>query len=69
MTEFLTPIETAHRLRCSPKLLSKMRQNGTGPKFTHVGHLVRYELPELNAWLVGRTYADTTQYVERSAVS
>jgi predicted DNA-binding transcriptional regulator AlpA len=48
----LTEGQTAEILGCSRALLRKWRRiKGGGPRFFKLGHLVRYSLRDLQAWL------------------
>lgn len=46
-----TTEEVAEFLHCSPATVSIWRTQGAGPRFIHVGRLVRYTEPDLLAWL------------------
>lgn len=56
MSRFLTTVEAAVFLKCSPRTLEKLRTiPGRGPKFRRMGNLkgaaVRYCIEDLTAWL------------------
>lgn len=47
-----TPEEVAAYLNDIPvKTLAKWRSEGTGPRYTKVGRHVRYDWPDVRAWL------------------
>ena len=47
----LTESDLADQLKVSTKLLQKMRQEGTGPKYVKIGRLVRYRRQDIEAYL------------------
>jgi predicted DNA-binding transcriptional regulator AlpA len=52
----LTESETARRLGVSVSGLRKWRREGQGPRFIRLGsRLIRYSVPDLDAWLLTST--------------
>lgn len=59
--ELLTTEEAAELYGLSQSTLRKWRCAGRGPRFTRVGAAVRYKKAELEAYVEGRTFDNTTQ--------
>jgi len=57
----MDPKATAVFLGLSVPTLADMRCKGTGAPFCKAGRLVRYRLSDLQDWLDGRTYNNTTE--------
>ena len=57
----MDPRSTAAFLGLSVLTLADMRCKGTGPRFTKAGRLVRYRLSDVQAWLNGRTFENTSE--------
>jgi hypothetical protein len=51
---------TARYLNTSPRTLQRWRQAGTGPKFTKLGHLVRYRKSWLDAHIEAQARTSTS---------
>jgi len=49
--EALTETEAARRLGVSISGLRKWRHDGNGPRFVHIGRLVRYLVSDVQVWL------------------
>lgn len=49
-SELLTVSEAARWAKVSESYLNKARLTGAGPKFVRLGRVVRYRLPDLEAW-------------------
>jgi predicted DNA-binding transcriptional regulator AlpA len=64
MTDYLTQTE-AQFTRLSPRILERMRLDGTGPKFTKAGRRVIYSRRSIEEWLEKRTYKSTSDMVDR----
>ena len=47
----LTEIEVAEIFKCSSAALRRMRREKRGPRFIHVGRLVRYPLADVEAFM------------------
>ena len=47
----LTEVEVAQIFKCTNAALRRMRREKRGPRFIHVGRLVRYPLTDLEAFL------------------
>lgn len=52
--------DTARYLNTSPRTLQRWRQEGTGPKFTKLGHLVRYRKSWLDAHIDAQARTSTS---------
>jgi excisionase family DNA binding protein len=65
LSSLLTPEEAAERVRCKPGTLAKYRSEGTGPKFTKLGGLVRYTPEALDAWVQQCTVSSTSESASR----
>ena len=50
-TVLAVPEEVADFLRITTEKLSKMRSEGTGPRFLRVGRDIRYAWPDVHRWL------------------
>lgn len=68
MTAPLTPLEryldtddAARFFGVSGAHLKKLRVTGGGPRFTRIGHAVRYRVADLQAWADARSATSTTQ--------
>ena len=57
----MDPRTAAAFLGLSVATLADMRCKGTGAPFCKAGRLVRYRLSDLQNWLEGRTYNNTTE--------
>jgi predicted DNA-binding transcriptional regulator AlpA len=51
--QLLTTSALARHLGVSVSTLMQYRQNRAGPKYIKIGHLVRYRMTDINAWLDG----------------
>lgn len=51
---YLTPQEAADLLGVATKTLAQWRTQKRGPKFYHVGRLVRYRAEDINEWVESR---------------
>jgi len=58
--QLLNNDEAAAYLGLSHRTLPVWRVQGKGPRFIKIGHLVRYELLDLNAWIDANTRASTS---------
>jgi predicted DNA-binding transcriptional regulator AlpA len=47
----LTEVEVAEIFKCSRAALRRMRREKRGPRFIHVGRLVRYPLADVEAFI------------------
>ena len=56
-----TTSEIAVYLQVAEITLRKWRLGGTGPRFVKVGSTVRYKNSDIEAWLVSRTVASTSE--------
>ena len=62
----LTEAETARFLSVSPDTLRKWRVRGAGPPYVRLEtRLIRYQLPQLRAWLEAEERACCTTGVDR----
>lgn len=62
--QLLTERQAAQRLSLSPRTLQKWRNAGRGPRYVRLGGStgrVRYDVAELEVWLVAKTFASTSQ--------
>jgi excisionase family DNA binding protein len=59
----MTVKEAAIYLRLSKSFLDKSRLAGNGPPFSKAGRKVLYRKSLLDAWLMQRQFASTSQYV------
>jgi hypothetical protein len=46
-----TPLEASTILLIEPRLMAEWRTHGRGPAFVKVGHLVRYQMGALRAYI------------------
>lgn len=53
--KLLTTKELAKYLGIGESTLLQYRFEGTGPAYIKLGHLVRYKISDVEAWLAGRT--------------
>ena len=53
--KLLTTKELAKYLGIGESTLLQYRFDGTGPAYIKLGHLVRYKISDVEAWLAGRT--------------
>lgn len=60
-TVLATPEEVANFLRITTEKLSKMRVDGTGPRFMKVGRDVRYAWPVVHRWCDAQHRDKTTE--------
>lgn len=64
---YLNSQEAADILRISIRTLERMRVDGTGPTYLKAGAGTRsrvlYRLSDLDAWLQGRSFSSTSQYI------
>jgi excisionase family DNA binding protein len=58
----MTVKETAVYLRVSKSFLDKARLTGEGPVFIRVGRKILYRRSVIDAWLMQRQFASTSQY-------
>ena len=59
--ELLDTDSVARYAGLSPVTLRKWRMTGAGPKFCRLGRAVRYRKATVDAFLLGREYATTTE--------
>jgi predicted DNA-binding transcriptional regulator AlpA len=57
----ITEIEAAKVLGFTRNWLTKLRGLGTGPAFIKLGGAIRYRKADLEAWVEGNTYQNTSQ--------
>lgn len=66
--ESLISVEGAARhLNVSPSFLNKLRCEGGGPVFVRLGRAVRYRRCDLDAWVSGKRFKNTTQPYQENA--
>jgi excisionase family DNA binding protein len=58
----MTVKETANYLRVSKSFLDKARLSGEGPAFCRIGRKILYRRSVVDAWLLQRQFASTSQY-------
>jgi len=66
MSLLLNTRQAAERCNLSPRTLEKLRVAGGGPHFIRLGGAVRYQLEDLDSWIVSnrrRTTSDETPRV------
>lgn len=63
LDSLVTPCTLAERLGTTERSLSEWRIKGRGPKFIRVGRGVRYRLDAVDAWLLAREHASTSEEV------
>ncbi len=52
---FLTPEQLSRSLKVSPRMLERMRIEGTGPRYIRLGYrTVRYSVEAVQEWLESR---------------
>src|SRR5947207_11043126 len=54
--------QAARMLGLHPNTLCKWRISGTGPRYVKTGRSVKYRLSDIENWLMGRTFSNTSQY-------
>lgn len=59
MTTFLTEQEAAALLHVTVKAVQRWRYRGGGPRFVKVGRLVRYQLEDLQAFVLAALRSST----------
>jgi hypothetical protein len=57
--------DAARALGVSVKLLRRLRLRGGGPRFVKISNLVRYQVSELERWMVKQAVESTTEFTER----
>jgi excisionase family DNA binding protein len=57
----LTQSDAAKYLHCSTRTLERLRVSGDGPCYVKLGHLVRYRLADLEAWVAAHLRSNTSQ--------
>ena len=65
---FLTPGETANKLRISIRTLERLRQTGMGPRFHKIGTRVVYADSDVTEFMENHSFTSTSQYDDRAAV-
>ena len=60
----LTTEEVADLIKVAEVTVRKWRLNGLGPRFTRCGASIRYSRPDLDAWILSRTVASTSESLE-----
>lgn len=60
----LTTEEVADLIKIAEVTLRKWRLNGLGPRFTRCGASIRYSRTDLDAWILSRTVASTSEALE-----
>ena len=60
----LTTGEVADLIKVAEVTVRKWRLNGLGPRFTRCGASIRYSRPDLDAWILSRTVASTSESLE-----
>lgn len=65
--KYLNSEEAARILRLSARTLERMRVEGSGPRYLKAGRgtkaRVLYRPADLDAWLEGRTFQSTSEYL------
>jgi predicted transcriptional regulator len=64
---WLTQQQLATRLNISQRSLERMRQDGTGPRFSKAGRKVLYATTDIEAWLIEQSFTSTAE--ARHAIS
>ena len=59
--ELMTTAQAAALLQVRPATLEQWRWRGCGPRFVKVGRSCRYRRTDLDDYLSGRTFENTTQ--------
>lgn len=65
----LGPMDTkaaAQYLGLSKSNVEKLRHFGGGPLYLKLGHLVRYRVEDLDAWMNDRLISSTSEQAERA---
>ena len=57
--DVLTQDQLAARLHLSVRTLERMRQEGSGPRFSKLGKKILYRWADVEAWLADRSYSST----------
>lgn len=55
-----TPVDVAEYLQVPVKTLAEWRSRGTGPRYSKVGHHVRYDWAHVREWVVSQQPAPAT---------
>lgn len=61
-TKYTDTLGAAEHLACSKSYLEKLRLVGGGPRYLKIGHAVRYQIDDLDAWAQSRAYKSTSEY-------
>lgn len=63
----LTPAEASRYLSVSIKELERLRRCGGGPRYAKLGRkLVRYPVPELDAWVARHVVSNTAEAARKA---
>lgn len=60
INSLLTTEEVADLIKVAEVTVRKWRLTGGGPRFTRCGASIRYSRPDLDAWILSRTVASTS---------
>ena len=60
---YFNSAQAANYLNVSQSMLAKKRLTGDGPRYSKLGKRVVYEIADLDAWIAGRKYNSTSEYV------
>lgn len=64
MCEMLSTVQAAEYCGLSPRTLEKRRSTGGGPVFVKLGHLVKYRIEDLEAWIAQGRRRSTADHGE-----
>jgi predicted DNA-binding transcriptional regulator AlpA len=56
-------------LDCSKSFLDQRRVSGDGPRYSKLGHSVRYKRDDLDAWMVANSRHSTGEYAARTDIT
>ena len=57
--QLLTELEASQALKCTKAALRRWRRERRGPKFVHLGRLIRYRYEDLEAFVEQNTQGTT----------
>ena len=60
-SQWLSQDQLATRLDISVRSLERMRNAGTGPRFSKAGKKILYRLHDVEAWLEERSFSSTAE--------
>lgn len=65
--QLFDPIAAGNYLGLRPQQLAKLRCVGDGPPFFKIGRNIRYAADDLNDWVAGKKFGNTSEYTRGGA--